>query len=49
MVRLMVGLLVQIGRGDLPPTEVERRLQIAKATQRLTAPAAGLVLIRVLY
>jgi tRNA pseudouridine38-40 synthase len=50
MVRRMVGVLVEIGRGGLPSNAVET--MIAKgstAPARLTAPPAGLFLERVFY
>lgn len=47
MVRRMVGVLVEIGKGDLEMTEVEAIDPGLPA--RLTAPAAGLFLERVFY
>jgi tRNA pseudouridine38-40 synthase len=50
MVRRLVGVLVAIGRGDLPPDAAETLLASASAVPaRLTAPAAGLFLERVYY
>ncbi len=50
MVRRMVGVLVAIGRGELDPAEVTRLLQgPSELPARLTAPASGLFLERVLY
>jgi tRNA pseudouridine38-40 synthase len=52
MVRLIVGLLVQIGRGAVEGDEVRQRLSNsgARTTRtRLVAPAAGLILVRVRY
>ena len=41
MVRRIVGVLVEVGKGSLPPADM--------APARLTAPAAGLFLERVFY
>jgi tRNA pseudouridine38-40 synthase len=50
MVRRLVGVLVEIGRGGLEPDAVERILDADAATPaRLTAPASGLFLMRVYY
>ncbi len=50
MVRRMVGVLVEIGRGGLTERDVETFLQTSSATPaRLTAPASGLFLERVFY
>jgi tRNA pseudouridine38-40 synthase len=50
MVRRMVGVLVEIGRGGMPVKEVERFLHEPSATPaKLTAPASGLFLERVYY
>jgi tRNA pseudouridine38-40 synthase len=50
MVRRMVGVLVNIGRGELHATDVDRFLQVPSGTPaRLTAPASGLFLEAVLY
>ena len=50
MVRRMVGVLVEIGRGDLEATAVSAFLSDASAAPaRLTAPPSGLFLERVYY
>jgi tRNA pseudouridine38-40 synthase len=50
MVRRMVGVLVEIGRGGLPPDAVETMIANGSAAPaRLTAPPAGLFLERVFY
>ncbi len=50
MVRRLVGVLVEVGRGRLPPVEAVRWLSESSATPaRLTAPASGLFLARVYY
>jgi tRNA pseudouridine38-40 synthase len=52
MVRLMVGLLAQVGRGAVERTEVRRRLAQPRAREtgsRFVAPADGLILVRVRY
>ncbi len=50
MVRRMVGVLVEVGRGTLEPADVERFLQERSAEPaRLTAPGSGLFLERVFY
>jgi tRNA pseudouridine38-40 synthase len=50
MVRRMVGVLVEIGRGALPPDAIATMLADgSSAPARLTAPAAGLFLEKVLY
>jgi len=50
MVRRMVGVLVEIGRGGLEVEHVEEFLQARTGTPaRLTAPASGLFLERVFY
>ena len=50
MVRRMVGVLVEVGRGKLQPADVERFLTSpSDAPARLTAPPSGLFLERVLY
>ena len=50
MVRRMVGVLVEIGRGGLPPDAAERFLVDASvAPARLTAPPSGLFLDCVYY
>ena len=50
MVRRMVGVLVEIGRGGMPPDAI--RIMLAEgssAPARLTAPPSGLFLERVYY
>jgi tRNA pseudouridine38-40 synthase len=50
MVRRMVGVLAEVGRGKLEPGDVERLLREAsRAPARLTAPPSGLFLEQVLY
>jgi len=50
MVRRMVGVLVEVGRGGLVPTDVPRLLRThSPRPAALTAPAAGLFLERVYY
>jgi tRNA pseudouridine38-40 synthase len=50
MVRRMVGVLVEIGRGGLDVAHVEQFLRAPSETPaRLTAPASGLFLERVFY
>lgn len=50
MVRVMVGTLVQVGTGELPPAKVQKILEAEDRTQAgPTAPAHGLFLIRVNY
>jgi tRNA pseudouridine38-40 synthase len=50
MVRRMVGVLVEVGRGTLPPREVERLLRVPSTIPaKLTAPPSGLFLEAVLY
>ena len=51
MVRRLVGVLVAIGIGDLPMKELDRLLDGSDSPipARLTAPASGLFLERVLY
>lgn len=50
MVRRIVGVLVEIGRGALQPTDAARFLAAPSAVPaRLTAPASGLFLARVYY
>jgi len=50
MVRRLVGVLVEVGRGGLAPREVQRLLGSDSALPpRLTAPASGLFLERVFY
>jgi len=52
LVRRLVGVLVAVGRGDVPPGEVDRLLQgtaRGPTPAQLTAPASGLFLARVFY
>ena len=50
MVRHMVGVLVEIGRGDLPPDAIRTMLaEGSSAPARLTAPPSGLFLEKVFY
>jgi tRNA pseudouridine38-40 synthase len=50
MVRNIVGSLVEVGRGAHPPGWIEDLLQGRDRTRAgPTAPAQGLVLVRVLY
>lgn len=50
MVRRMVGVLVEVGRGGLSPSDVDDLLRTDSALPaRLTAPASGLFLERVFY
>ena len=50
MVRMMVGTLVDIGRGKRPPDDIRRLLTEPSSTApALTAPAQGLCLVEVMY
>lgn len=51
MVRRLVGVMVEAGRGGLGPSDVRRILEDGDGDQpaRLTAPASGLFLERVFY
>jgi tRNA pseudouridine38-40 synthase len=50
MVRIVVGTLVDLGRGRLPPDAVARMLESGDRTAGgVTAPPQGLTLLRVLY
>ena len=50
MVRRIVGVLVEIGRGGLPPDAVSTLLTgESGAPSRLTAPPSGLFLDKVFY
>jgi len=50
MVRRIVGVLVEVGRGGLEPSDVSRFLAApSEAPARLTAPPSGLFLERVYY
>ena len=50
MVRILVGTLIDVGRGRLEPAIVSRMLETGDRTVGgMTAPARGLTLLRVLY
>ena len=50
MVRILVGTLVDIGRGRLGPDTVARMLETGdRAAGGMTAPAQGLTLVRIIY
>jgi tRNA pseudouridine38-40 synthase len=50
MVRRMVGVLIEVGRGNLSPVGVQALLASGNGeAARLTAPASGLFLERVYY
>jgi tRNA pseudouridine38-40 synthase len=50
MVRRMVGVMAEVGRGSLKPADAERFLrEPSEVPARLTAPPSGLFLERVLY
>jgi tRNA pseudouridine38-40 synthase len=49
MVRRMVGVLVEVGRGGLATADVQELLVSGTGAARLTAPASGLFLERVYY
>ena len=50
MVRVMVGTLVDIGKGRFTPSDIDRLLQDGDRKEAgITAPACGLCLIRVIY
>ncbi len=50
MVRILVGTLVDVGRGRIEPAAVARMLETGdRATGGMTAPAQGLTLLRVIY
>jgi tRNA pseudouridine38-40 synthase len=50
MVRRMVGVMAEVGRGGLPLTDAERFLrEPSEVPAQLTAPPSGLFLERVLY
>jgi tRNA pseudouridine38-40 synthase len=50
MVRILVGTLIDIGRGRLEPEAVTRMLEIGdRSAGGMTAPAQGLTLLRVIY
>ena len=50
MVRILVGTLIDIGRGRVPPDAVARMLATGDRTiGGMTAPPQGLTLLRVIY
>jgi tRNA pseudouridine38-40 synthase len=50
MVRRMAGVLVEVGRGGLKPSDVAKLLDLPSGLPaQLTAPASGLFLARVIY
>jgi len=49
MVRRMVGTLVDVGRGKFSLDDLRRAITVRPLVQFQTAPAAGLVLVRVYY
>jgi tRNA pseudouridine38-40 synthase len=50
MVRILVGTLIDIGRGRITPDAVARMLETGdRAAGGMTAPACGLTLLRVIY
>jgi tRNA pseudouridine38-40 synthase len=50
MVRILVGTLIDVGRGHLAPAAVERMLETGdRAAGGMTAPPQGLTLLRVIY
>jgi tRNA pseudouridine38-40 synthase len=50
MVRIVVGTLIDIGRGRIPEDAIARMLAAGdRAAGGMTAPAAGLTLLRVIY
>ena len=50
MVRILVGTLVDVGRGLLPPDTIARLLETGDRTEGgMTAPPQGLTLLRVIY
>jgi len=50
MVRILVGTLIDVGRGRIEPTTVARMLETGDRTAGgMTAPACGLTLLRVIY
>jgi tRNA pseudouridine38-40 synthase len=50
MVRILVGTLVDVGRGRLPPETIGRMLQTGDRTiGGVTAPPQGLTMMRVIY
>jgi tRNA pseudouridine38-40 synthase len=50
MVRRIVGVLVEVGRGGIPVSQIDDWLRRPSGTPaKLTAPASGLFLERVFY
>lgn len=49
MVRRIIGVLAEVGRGALPPAEVGHFLEAGVDLSRFTAPAQGLFLERAFY
>ena len=50
MVRIMVGTMVDIGRGRFPPEIILEAFETGdRNTLGMTAPAAGLYLVEVFY
>jgi len=50
MVRRLVGIMVEAGRGNLPPAEVKKMLDgVSALPAKHTAPPSGLFLAQVLY
>jgi tRNA pseudouridine38-40 synthase len=50
MVRIMIGTLIDVGRGRIAPEAVVRMLETGdRAAGGMTAPAHGLTLLRVIY
>ena len=50
MVRILVGTLVDLGRGRVAPEAIARMLATGdRAAGGITAPAQGLTLVRVIY
>ena len=49
MVRRIVGLLIETGRGKVPPTAMAAALEPQYQKVRWTAPAAGLTLVEIHY
>ncbi|OOB80063.1 MAG: tRNA pseudouridine(38-40) synthase TruA [Epulopiscium sp. Nuni2H_MBin003] len=50
MVRIIVGTLIEVGRGKIPPSEVERIIQSKnRKNAGPTAPALGLMMLNVEY
>ena len=50
MVRRIVGVLVEVGRGNLSPADVERLLERpSREVAKFTAPPSGLFLEKIVY